>query len=406
MRIKAEKKNVLCVRTFGGFSMNWNGKLITGSAKSGESQFTYLMQILLHNREKGVSREAAEDFLFGDRELDNPHHAMQSVIYNAKKKLKAAGLPDVNYIEQRKGVLYWTDEIAVSEDANEFEGLYLEAENVKNTQKKLDLYLEACHSYSGEFLPAQTSIIWIAQEARRYRGMFCSSVEKATQLLRANQDYGQMEELGLRAARINPLADWETVTMEALVSMGRYEDARKLYEDTVDLYLSEQGLRPSKKMLKLLDRLGTQMEHSHEVLDTIQEKLTEKREEEAGGYMCSYPVFQGIYHMMERLMERGGQSVYLMLCTVVDSKGNPMKEGEMLNELSLRLRDAIRQSVRHGDVINKYGKGQYLVLLVNTTRENCKVVQKRINYRFVVGRQRTGIQYYVNSVLCMSGQRE
>ena len=46
----------------------------------------------------------------------------------------------------------------------------------------------------------------------------------------------------------------------------------------------------------------------------------------------------------------------------------------------------------------RYGKGQVLVLLVNTTRENCGVIQGRINHEFIVGRQRTGIQYYVNSL--------
>ena len=45
--------------------------------------------------------------------------------------------------------------------------------------------------------------------------------------------------------------------------------------------------------------------------------------------------------MLARIMERGGQSIYLMLCTVVDSKGNPMKEGPVLEELSQRLGNAI-----------------------------------------------------------------
>lgn len=401
-----KKKDTLYVRTFGGFSLEWNGTVITGGAKSSESQFAYLMQMLLHYREKGVERGQAEEFLFGDRELDNPHHAIQSVIYNAKKRLKASGLPDVNYIEQRKGVFYWTDRIDVVEDAAEFERLYRKAEEEEDLDDRLGLYLEACHCYTGEFLPAQTAAIWVAQEARRYRGLFCNSMEKAVQLLRVNQDYFQMEELGLYATGINPLADWETVTMEALVSMGRYDEARKLYDDTADYYFQEQGLRPSQKLMEMLNNLGKRMEHRHEALDVIQEKLAETNETEPGGYLCSYPVFQGIYHMVERLMERGGQSVYLMLCTVVDSKGNPMKEGPMLEELSQRLGDAIRRAVRHGDVITRYGKGQYLVLLVNTTRENCKVVQKRINYHFLVGHQRTGIQYYVNSVFCTPSRRE
>jgi len=395
-----ERNNTLYVRTFGTFSMTWNGKPIAGGAKSSESQFTYLMQMILHYRESGVSRDRLEEFLFGDRDINNAHHAMQSVIYNAKKRLKAAGLPDVNYIEQRKGIFYWTDKISVVEGAAEMERIYKEAEKTDHFEGKLNLYLDACHCYCGEFLPAQIGVIWVAQEAKRYRGLFCSSVEKAAAMLRNSQDYMRMEELGFYASRISPLSDWETVAMEALVSMGRYDEARKLYDDTVDFYFQEQGLKPSKKLMELMEKLGAKMEHSYEVLDSIQNKLSGRHGGFQGGYLCTYPVFQGIYHMAERLMERGGQSIYLMLCTIVDGKGNPMREGPQLEEHSQRLQEVIRRSVRHGDVINRYGKGQYLVLLINTTRENCKVIQKRINCGFMVGRQRTGVQYYVNSVVC------
>ncbi len=105
-----------------------------------------------------------------------------------------------------------------------------------------------------------------------------------------------------------------------------------------------------------------------------------------------------LYRMIERMLERGGQSVFLMLCTVVDGKGNPMKEGPKLDELVKRMGDAVRRSIRRGDAMCQYGRGQYLALLINTTRENCSVIQKRINYHFIVGRQRSGIKYYVNSV--------
>ena len=76
----------------------------------------------------------------------------------------------------------------------------------------------------------------MAREARRYRNIFCACMEEAVRLLRASQDFPQMRELGNYATSISPLSDWETVTMEALVAMGRYEDARKLYNDTVDFY--------------------------------------------------------------------------------------------------------------------------------------------------------------------------
>ncbi len=398
MRMTESKPDVLYVRMLGGFSMRWNETLIAGGSKSSESQFIYLLQILIHNRESGVSRDRLEELLFEDRELNNPHHALQSIIYNTKKKLERAGLPASDCIEQRKGIFYWTGEFPLVEDAAEFDRLCRQAQETQDPDERLALYLEACHWYSGEFLPMQTGVIWAAREARRYKEMFCVCMERATELLRLNQDYFQMEELGTYAAKIDPLADWETVTMEALASLGRYEEARKLYESTVEYYFNEQGLRPSGMLMEKFRRLSDEMQHRHAALDQIQADLTGARDEFPGGYLCSYPVFQGIYRMVERMLERGGQSVYLMLCTVVDGKGNPMKDGPMLEELIKRLADAVRRSIRRGDAMCQYGRGQYLVLLVNTTRENCGVIQKRINYRFIVGRQRSGVQYHVNSV--------
>ena len=102
--------------------------------------------------------------------------------------------------------------------------------------------------------------------------------------------------------------------------------------------------------------------------------------------------------MIERMLERGGQSVYLMLCTIVDKRGVPMRESPALDRLSRKLGDALSHSVRRSDAICRYGKGQYLALLMNTTREDCGIVQKRVNYYFLAGTQRAGVEYYVNSV--------
>lgn len=397
-----EHNDTLRVKMFGSFALQYKDKAILGGKRSSETQFSYLMQIMLHNRENGVSRDFLEKILFEDREIDNVHHAMQSVIYNAKKKLEREGLPKVNYIILKKGVFYWNEEIPVEEDAELFDQLYEQAEAAEDMEEKLTLYLQACHVYTGDFLSLYASILWAAQEARRYRAQFCDCVEKAVVLLRKQKDYVRMKELGEYASRISPFSDWETITMEALVSMGKHEEAVKFYADTVDLYFNEQGLRPSKRLMESLERLGSQVEHtSTAMLDTIQQELTEgEKENGRGGYLCSYPVFRGIYHMVERMMERGGQAVCLMLCTVTDSKGEVMRECALLDDLSKRLGVAICRSVRHGDAVSRYAKGQYLILLVNTTIENCEIVQRRIDENFRSARQRIGVRYYVKPVIC------
>lgn len=198
--------HALHVKMFGGFDMTYLGKSLLGK-KSGESQFVYMMQILLHSKEKGVSREVLEEILFGDRDVENVHHAMQSVVYNAKKKLEKMGLPKTNYIRMEKGNFYWTDDIPVVEDAAVFDELYVKAETEENKEEKLDLYLDACHQYGGEFLATQTSVLWVASEARRYKNQFTLCVEKAAEMLRGHQDYLQMEALGKYATAISPFSD-------------------------------------------------------------------------------------------------------------------------------------------------------------------------------------------------------
>lgn len=393
------ENEVLKVQMLGGFSMFWKGRNITSGTKTSETQFLYLMQLILHNRKTGIAREKLEEVLFEGREISDPHHALQAIIYNAKKRLQKEGLPDVKYFELRKGVFYWTEEIPVWEDAEEFERLFHLAEQETDLEEQLGLYLDACYLYKGEFLPAQAAVTWSGAESQKYRGWFCRCMEQALPLLRLHQNFMQMEALGRHASRISPLSDWETVTMEALVSQGRYDDAQRFYSDTVEYYIQELGVRPSKKLMEILQQLGSQIEHQYAQLDTIQRELEEKQDAQ-GGYLCSYPVFQGIYHMVKRMMERGGQSVQLMLCTIVDRHGRPVEDGEQLDAMSQRLGDAVCHSVRHGDAICRYRRGQFLLLLVNATRENCGIIQKRINYNFVSGHQRTGLQYYINTVLC------
>lgn len=393
-----ELQNVLYVRMLGGFAMRWNGELLVGGSKANDSQSANLLQILIHSGARGVTRDRLEELLFADRDMSNIHHALQSVIYNTKRKLQKAGFPAETCIEQNKGVFSWASTVPTVEDAAHFESLCEQAKAAVDLDERLALYLDACYAYSGEFLPMQTGVIWAAREARRLKELFCFCVERAAELLRVNQDFFQMEALGNYAAKIDPLADWETITMEALASLGRAEDARRLYDETVQYYFNEEGLRPSAKLMEQFNRLGDRMQHRHAALDQIQHELTGLEHKEVGGYLCNYPVFLGIYRMVERMLERGGQSVYLMLCTIVDGKGNPMKEGEILEQLITRMGDAVRLSIRRGDAMCRYGKGQYLVLLINTTRENCNVIQRRINKHFLIGRQRTSIEYYVNSV--------
>lgn len=386
------------VRTLGDFAMTWNGKQIGAGVKAKDSQFTRLMEILLHNREEGVERSRLEDLVFRESNSDDLHHMFRSVIYNTKKKLASEGLPKSDYIVYKNGSYFWTKEIPVIEDSTVFEEMCAAAEAETDPQRKAQLYKDAIMFYGGDFLPNQTSLIWVIREGRRYRDLFGECMEKAVDLMRESRDFKSMEEIGRHATMINPLSEWEFVTMEALISMEHYEEARLLYERTVDYYMKELGARPSADMINMLDRLGGRLEYKFSLIDEVQNRLTEGKMHETGGFFCTYPVFQGIYRFMERVMDRSGQSAFLMLCTILDGSGKPMKEGAVLTRLAERLGESIAVSIRRSDVACRYGKGQFLILLLNTTVENCDIVKKRINKAFSSEGQRTKVSYHVNVV--------
>ena len=242
-----EQENTLYVQMLGGFSMTWNGTRMEADPKGRDSQSVRLLEAIIHSGKKGVRRVQLENILFEEREIDDVAHAMRTAIYNTKKKLEKRGLPKVNYFENRGGEYFWTDQIPVVVDAWEFERLYNEAEEEKDPDVRLRLYLEACEKYTGEFLPLQTSMIWVAQEDRHYRDIFTKCTENAAALLRMNKDYNQLEALGTRASRLQPLNEWEAITMEALIELGREEEARRLYEQTEKYYIDEMGFKHNSR---------------------------------------------------------------------------------------------------------------------------------------------------------------
>lgn len=87
-----ERQNILYVQMFGNFRMSYGEKPLTGE-KARDTYFTSLMQILLHHIQTGVSRDRLEEVLLGDRDVDNRHQALQTIIYKAKKKLKVWDYP-------------------------------------------------------------------------------------------------------------------------------------------------------------------------------------------------------------------------------------------------------------------------------------------------------------------------
>ena len=418
------------VQMFGNFRMDYNGAPFVADKMHKESQFNRLMQAMMHYSTSGIAKDKLEEIVIGERDIDAPHTALRVIVYKTKQKLSQLGLPGKDLIYLEGGIYYWTPDIEIDEDAARFEQYFRETEeldkqlleihqSINNADgndtdggaaadkaseienRKLELYMKAFYLYKGEFLAPYTGETWIAQEARRYHGMFVKCVNEAAGILRRKKSFKELEKFGTYAVKADPFNEWETLVMEAMVETRRYDEASKYYSEVVDYYLKECGIYPSASLMEILERYSNQMNHTYEILENIQEGMNEHNEEgNKGGYFCSYPVFRGIYQSSARIMKRTTVSVYLMLCTLVDKDGKQIQSEMEMNKYSRQLKECIGVSIRKSDIYAKYGKLQFLILLVGTNRENCEIVQMRINRQFKRQHPRASVKYHVNSVIC------
>ena len=396
-----EKENVLYVKTFGGFRLKYNGTEIAEGDQRG-NQIRMLFQIMVHYRKNGVSRDMIKSALFEDRDIDDVSHAIRNLLYNTRKRIKEAGLPEGEYIKQEKGVYYWVSDLEIEEDADVFEQTYKQALEEEDPQKQAKLLQKCIMTYSGRFLAGEEDAVWVFREAERYRQIFHDCVNRAAEYYRSIHKYNSMYRIADYAVSVDPFSEWEVLVLESLNGMGKYDEAERFYNDTVDIYIAEYGNKSNEYVRDLVKKLGAYLYYKNDSIDDIQERLTNMNASVHHGYFCTLPVFQELYRTVERTMERAGEKIFLMLCTIVDSKGNAMREGPKLDEMSDRLKNAIINSVRRTDTITKYGKGQYLILLINTTKEDCEIVERHINSNYIQKRQRTGVAYSVNGIIIQS----
>lgn len=92
--------------------------------------------------------------------------------------------------------------------------------------------------------------------------------------------------------------------LEALTGMGRTEQVEILYGETMEKY---RQVYMEEEMVKLKDfrrKMQEQLDHPYDILDNIQENMTERLEKVKEPYQCNWVVFREIYHMVARMIER------------------------------------------------------------------------------------------------------
>lgn len=366
--------DTLNITMFGVFTATYQGISVLPDYVR-NSKVHHLFQFMLANRGESYSKEELIDLLYRDADVDNPVNALKIIIHRLRKMLAAAG-PLQNCLIFNGGRYSWNPDCPCVIDVESFEDI------VKRAEGNAELYDAAIELYKGEFLPQLSSEDWVIPRSVRYQEMYLSCIRKMFEHSNNTSDFKKMLDICLKAISIYPYNEelYYLYTF-CLYRVNRIKEAMQSYNLAVEMLFNEFGVSPGDEMQELYKAITSSLKN---VTDSVVDIRLEMKEdsEDRGAYCCNYQNFKDSYRFIVRGLERSGQSVFLMLLSLVTKQGAALSVGYALQEASMGLHKAIKSALRKGDMFTRYSSTQYLVLLVGINQENCSQVFTRIEKDF------------------------
>ena len=375
-------ENQLQINMLGGFSLQYNGKVIDYQS-SRSHKLWLILEYLITFRDKEITQNELIELLWGDEFTENPANTLKTLLHRLRTMLEELDFaPGKEMIIYNRGIYAWNPKLNFVVDTDQFLSLCTLGDEAEDAEQKVMYYLSAIDYYKGDFLPKSALEPWVVPVNTYYHSEYLRIVHACVKLLKEQKRVHEIITVCQHAVSIDPYE--ETLHYElikAMLETGAQQTALNHYEYVVDLFYSEFGINLSEAMTDLYKEL-IKVSNGIEVdLKVISEKLQEE-DNHPGAFYCEYSLFREIYQLETRSASRNGQSVYLCLLSVTDGNNHKVGNKKHQNAAMGQLRKAIQFSLRRGDVFTRYSVTQYLILLPTISYENCEMVLKRIIRNF------------------------
>lgn len=371
-----EEIPTLQVQMLGDFSMTYHGQTLP-LKNSLATKAMGVLQLLLYRGEQGMAREALVDALFCDDASADPLNNLKVTVSNLRRILRKAGLPPEMTVRAKNKRYYFASPGPIWLDVTVFDQWLDKAAMTENEDEKLACLLHAEKLYTGDFLPHLAGIDWATAAAAHYRLRYYDCVKQLAKILEDRNRWDELLVIATRAAALHHLEEWQCLRIDCLMKTGQFQKAKEVYDQVVRDLDEEFAAKPSDALVQRFHQLSQAGQVSHETVYEVIDQLQEDAPAQ-GAYYCSYPGFIDVYRACSRMLDRTGQSAYLLLYWLTDTHGQSLDDPQKATLAAPKLKDAIAHSLRRGDVFTQSGRERFLVILMGTNRENCELVNQRI----------------------------
>lgn len=370
------------VTMLGEFSITINGHQLT-NLKGRTKRVWMLIEYLLANRHKDIPIEMLTEVLWGEDECKDPLNALKNLVYRARELLKGLSQnPNEQYIQYIRNTYTWNNSYPSIIDTEQLVFFWKQGcDSSESDESRIDAFKKAIALYRGEFLPKSLYSRWVILQGTYYATVYNECILKSCGLLIDHHRYDEVVTICEAALSLTPLEESiHKVLLFAYISNGKRNKALDHYNYVIDLFYRELGVNIADSLRPLYKKLINSINQVEMDLGVIKGDLNEVAAQ-SGAFYCDYDVFKSIYRMQARSIMRTGQSIFIVLFTVRDLNGVPPKS-EVSKLAFDRLKYAILESLRKGDMVASYSSTQYIVMIPVINYENAAMVTERILQRF------------------------
>ena len=364
----------LNIQMLGGFSLSREDARISVGGRP--QKLCLLLSFLILERPRPVPWEELAGLIRRDKSVDSSSlNALKAVLHRARSALdqleRGCGKA---LILSREGGCQWNPEVPLVLDAEDFARL-LEAEGLESR-------LEALTLYRGDFLPSLAGHPWSDARSEALRRQYLETLLAVLPALAEADRWQEIADLSVTACALEPCReDLCRLRMEALLRLGRCQEAAQAYGALHEHLLSRLGVLPSQALRDLYrEALGDQDPRAVSPATLLETLLESPR---SGSLLCGFDAFRTICHSTARMAGRSGRPVHIALLTAA---GDDSLARRSLDRAMDHLEEILREGLRRGDAAARCGAAQFILLLpqadYNASRTVCARLVRSFTRRY------------------------
>lgn len=361
------------IRTLGGFSLRIGNREINDTDCRSRKIWSLLAYLICH-QEQPVPQKQLIDLLWGENpHAINPENALRITLYRARVLLEqfspAAGH---DMIQRHKSSYQWVGGGTL--DYTRFEALCRNA--CTDPEQRLESLLDAMELYRGDFLPRQSSEIWVIPVSTYLHDLYLSAAQEAVDLLTERGRISEAIEICRHTISLEPYHEPSCqVLMQLLSGTGDRKAAVAVYEALSRRLFQNFGTSPSEETRAVFRAAAYSPDAQYLTIEQVMGTLQESGSQ-PGALQCDYDYFRILCFSASRIIARSGSAAHIVLLTL-DSPPEKNLSRQSVDRIMCQLGQQIRINLRQGDVFCQCSLSQYAILLFGANYENCQIVCQR-----------------------------